>query len=880
MLNLNFMMLHRKDDQEKDELQFLVNLEAAVEALLSKRKLVKALECASHVLTLHEDFYGAKSESYTNFLKGLAGQVFQGAVRCLEVNEGTHALTALKLLEEMLVSQQDIEPYVTEVCELYNQLACSYKRQDRLALTKSYLNKALQLSRDYTRAPIDRASLHLNMCAVLSCLHKHDEAARFGNRAVHYAQEELVNLKLVGETGSTQKVTLLAVAYHNLAVEEEHLKNYDSALEWYNKAVTFMETHGDQSSLLEEFRRSAAAAYKAFLKHKHQMSVRTRSTVNIKRRESGVRRTDSGIGLVKRVNRLLTSMTSLKTRRSSERRDVQSPITAYASTSRRASSTKLNSVEFDSRFPLETKPDTFEAHRMQKRKRGEAASPKPTSQTHSRYSSIFSDQVLGDYRAKHMPMSRKETVLLDSETEADIKELEGMGLLDQTTPQDERSSALPHLPFRNVEDAAEGWRVADTSIKVPQVPQSRNPGAFEVRGDSRKQVETRLHEFKDSASSRIGINQVAESRSQVRSQESSAQQAPMQGPRSKQAEAPINQQSTELLSKQQPTSSKAAVEVTASSPQQASEESKQDKELEQAVLKIQALTRGRNARKQLSMKKTEQEESKSPTPTQPVVEEASATTSPLLKYQGEVRLSSSVVAVVTVADLPRKQQLHVVATSQGRTWELFVEASDPAFKLQMTELTSRLILNDRSLLVLRTESARLTDVQVKPGKNLLRANASPRAPALTDSFTQSTPYQPADLGTPKVHSSSQPPTIDCDAASPYSSHKSNKDPPFRENVEGLRSGEVAEASKQRVSTRVASHSIPLVYTPRSVPPTTAFPQTPTSIAKIKLPSLPASQGNVASETQSPGPVEQKETYDLAQYDTDKIALIQSRVRPR
>jgi tetratricopeptide (TPR) repeat protein len=851
MLNLNFMMLQRKDDQEKDELQFLVNLEAAVDALLNKRKLAKALECAGHVLSLHKDFYGVKSTSYTSFLKGLAKQVFEGAVRCLEVNEGTQALTALKLLEEMLVSQKHIEPYITEVCELYNQLACSYKRQDKLVLTKSYLDKALRLSRDYSQAPIDRASLHLNMCAVLSCLHKHDEAARFGARAVQYAQEELVNLKMVGEAGSTQKVTLLAVAYHNLAVEEEHLKNYDSALEWYHKAVTFMETHGDQHMLLEEFRRSAAAAQKAYLKHRHQRTVRPRSAVNVKRSDR-VRRTDSGTGgTVKRVNKQLSSTTSLRTLTSLERRSAASTTAAYARTiSRATSSTKLlNSAEFDSRFPFEAKPETFEAHRMQKRRRGEAVSPRLTSQVSRRYGSIFSDQVLlEDLRAKNTPSSRRETGPLDSETEADMKELELMGLLELTAPQDEPCSTLPHLPTRGVGDTAESWRVVDTSIKVPQVPQSRNPGAFEVRGGLRKQVETRLYESKGST----GIAQITESRPQVPSGGSS-QQAPMQIPRSKQVEAPIPQQSAECLAKLQPTSSKASVEVSAPSPQ-VSEESKQDWELEQAVLKIQALTRGRNARRQLNTKKTEQE-SKPPAPTEPIAKEARTTTSPLVKYQGEVRLSSAVVAGVTVSDLPHKQQLHVVAKSQGNTWELIVEASNPAFELQMTELTSRLMLNARSQLVLRTEPAKAAEVQVKPGKNLLKTIASPRAAALTDSFTHSIPRQSDAVSTP--------------TSGKGLTHKEEEN-----------SGEVADFRKQCVRTPVASHNIPLVYTPRSLPSTTTLPLTPASMAITTQPKLSASQGNLMSDPESLGPVKQKETFDLAQYDTNKIALIQSRVRPR
>jgi hypothetical protein len=48
-----------------------------------------------------------------------------------------------------------------------------------------------------------------------------------------------VNLKLQGQDFG-ENITSLGVAYHNCGIEEEKLGNYDSALDWYRKAVVFM----------------------------------------------------------------------------------------------------------------------------------------------------------------------------------------------------------------------------------------------------------------------------------------------------------------------------------------------------------------------------------------------------------------------------------------------------------------------------------------------------------------------------------------------------------------------------------------------------------------------------------------------------------------
>ena len=37
---------------------------------------------------------------------------------------------------------------------------------------------------------------------------------------------------------------MLSIAYHNIGSEEEHLKNFNSSLNWYQKAYSVMDEYG------------------------------------------------------------------------------------------------------------------------------------------------------------------------------------------------------------------------------------------------------------------------------------------------------------------------------------------------------------------------------------------------------------------------------------------------------------------------------------------------------------------------------------------------------------------------------------------------------------------------------------------------------------
>ena len=49
------------------------------------------------------------------------------------------------------------------------------------------------------------------------------------------------DLSLPGNTGNKDKVAVLAIAYHNMGVEQEFLRSYPAAILSYKKAVNFAE---------------------------------------------------------------------------------------------------------------------------------------------------------------------------------------------------------------------------------------------------------------------------------------------------------------------------------------------------------------------------------------------------------------------------------------------------------------------------------------------------------------------------------------------------------------------------------------------------------------------------------------------------------------
>ena len=80
-------------------------------------------------------------------------------------------------------------------------------------------------------SPKTLADTHLNLCAVLSQLDRHEDALQHSMLSIILLQDEFLSVVLPKvaeeELINDERLAVLAIAYHNLGVEFEHLKRVD-----------------------------------------------------------------------------------------------------------------------------------------------------------------------------------------------------------------------------------------------------------------------------------------------------------------------------------------------------------------------------------------------------------------------------------------------------------------------------------------------------------------------------------------------------------------------------------------------------------------------------------------------------------------------------
>ena len=156
----------------------------------------------------------------------------------------------------------------------YNNFACVFRRTKKLRSALSYLEKALEIEYNYlhfSEQAVDEClqisnpcDIHLNICAILSQMGKHELALQHAMKALILIQDELISkVPMAGADAAAQdaqtqnmdgsqatmtgmpqqsrkpedRLIVLCIAYHNIAVEQEFLKQYQASLNSYAKAA-------------------------------------------------------------------------------------------------------------------------------------------------------------------------------------------------------------------------------------------------------------------------------------------------------------------------------------------------------------------------------------------------------------------------------------------------------------------------------------------------------------------------------------------------------------------------------------------------------------------------------------------------------------------
>lgn len=121
----------------------------------------------------------------------------------------------------------------------YNNMGCFYKSMSKLHTALQYLKKAQKIEEKSGVKCQNPAGTHLNLCALLSQMGKHQDALQHADRALKLLEAQngrAAPVAHVDSAGGSNSESLICVAYFNMGAEYEHLKKMQEALWAYQRA--------------------------------------------------------------------------------------------------------------------------------------------------------------------------------------------------------------------------------------------------------------------------------------------------------------------------------------------------------------------------------------------------------------------------------------------------------------------------------------------------------------------------------------------------------------------------------------------------------------------------------------------------------------------
>lgn len=216
---------------------------------------LKALTCMEQGLVLRQRLFGTSSDEVWSACKTV-GELCN-LLAIMHLKDGEFKMAEMLLKKAEILHQNDNKGKAVT----YNNLACFYRRKGKLRSALTYLKKTLRIEAmlDDVENPGDT---HLNMCAVLSELGRHQQALQHARQSLIMLQDEV--FQPADDDADTPiargRLAVLAIAYHNIGVENEFLKNYKRAVSSYEKGLELAEEHlGSQHGIAVTLRSSLNA---------------------------------------------------------------------------------------------------------------------------------------------------------------------------------------------------------------------------------------------------------------------------------------------------------------------------------------------------------------------------------------------------------------------------------------------------------------------------------------------------------------------------------------------------------------------------------------------------------------------------------------------
>lgn len=243
------------------ELLALQRLDETCTHLQKQGNYLEALECMERGLVLRQHFFGSESDEVWNACKTVGELCNLLAMTYLQQEDFSMVLELLKKAE--ILTERDPAGRAAT----FNNLACYYRRQGKLHPALQYLQKALKLESKLPTVK-NAADTHINACAVLSQLGRHQTALEHAQQALILLQEELLSPPGASTesraTPQADRIAVLAIAYHNVGVEQEFLKKYEHSVMSYRKGVEIAERYlGAKHAICITLKNSLVATKKA-----------------------------------------------------------------------------------------------------------------------------------------------------------------------------------------------------------------------------------------------------------------------------------------------------------------------------------------------------------------------------------------------------------------------------------------------------------------------------------------------------------------------------------------------------------------------------------------------------------------------------------------
>merc|ERR1719473_68926 len=129
----------------------------------------------------------------------------------LRKGQSKAAFEQFKYAEAILIANQSEHETTSLLAVTCNNLGCYYKKVGKLHGALSYLRRALKMEVELRTHEVTLAGTHLNICAILSKLEKHDKAVQHALSALELI-DTLIR-KTSPEMLSQDDYSVLAIAF-------------------------------------------------------------------------------------------------------------------------------------------------------------------------------------------------------------------------------------------------------------------------------------------------------------------------------------------------------------------------------------------------------------------------------------------------------------------------------------------------------------------------------------------------------------------------------------------------------------------------------------------------------------------------------------------